>query len=537
VTGPFPGEADAGTPDEVLVSGTVLLAGATTHGQTTLALSRSGAVVENVVTNDDGTFQFSALPVGPPLSLHLAHPPYVVQDVTVDASTAGAQTVQRVLVGTGVRPTSFAIDAGTETLLSGILGVVQRDGARVLGPTPQVYTTTADASPVRVLTQPSSVGAVIWKENGLLRVNSSSLTLDPAATADSVRVLGNAVGVASGVPDSSTPLAWKALTSGVVPLIAQPLVEVADVSPTCSVDVIWTQVAAGDVRATLTTCATPLAPLANTQSLGPIAPMRALTTGPGNDAFGFIGPSCGIESGYQTPCPVQSLSIVGNQPVTATQNSSGAVDAQLQLSPSGRRLVVLEPGALKVNGVTVASGFTLPTSYGPSETPLTVVVGTTRIFVRTAAGLYASTGAAGGWTQVLPDVVRVVRAPPAASSATAVIWQARPGRTSCAEGCTLSVVVGAGVPVALPGTANGNERVTDLGVYSDAATWTGPDGQPGPLLTYTSYTGVVTPLGQGTLFPDVQATPVVFGASQDITSYLHLALLQFPQATESLSVP
>lgn len=537
VTGSFPGEADAGMPDGVTVSGAVLLAGASVHGQTAIVLSRGGATVESLMTNDDGSFQFSTQPVGSPLSLRLTHPPYVAQDVTLDASTAGPQTVQRVLVPSAVQATSFAFDAGTETLLSGLLGVVQRDGARVLGPTPLVYTTAADATPVRVLTQPSSVGAVMWKENGQLRVNSSSLTLDPAATADSVRVLGNVVAVASGVPDSSTPLAWKALTSGVVPLIAQPLVEVADVAPTCSVDVIWTQVAPGDVRATLTTCATPLVPLANTQSVGPIAPMRALTTGPANDAFGFVGPRCGLESGYQTPCPVQSLSIVGNQPVTATQNSSGAVDAQLQLSPFGRRLVVLEPGALKVNGATVASGFTLPTSYGPSETPLTVVLGGSRILVRTTAGLFASTGVAGGWTQVLPDVVRVVRAPPAASSTTVVIWQARPGRTSCAEGCTLYVMIGPGVPVALPGTANGNERVSDLGVYSDAATWTGPDGQVGPLLTYTSYTLAVTPLGQGTLFPDVQATPVVFGASQDITSYLHLALLQFPQATVSLSVP
>jgi hypothetical protein len=537
-TGRFPGEGDAGVADEgVVVSGTVLLAGATTHGQTTLALSRAGQPLESLTTQDDGTFQFSKQPVGTPLSVRITHAPYVVQDVTVDASSPGPQVVQRVLVPNAVRPTSFAVDAGTETLLSSMLSVVQRDGARLLGPTPQVYTTNADASPVRVVTLPSAIPAVLWHENGLLKVNSSSVTFDPASTFDSVRVLGTSVAIASGVPDSTTPLTWKALTSALVPLYAQPLVEVATVGPTCNVNVIWTSGSSGDVRASLATCATPLVPLAPTLSTGPVTPMRALTVGAGNDAFGFVGPSCGVESGFQVPCPVQTLSVVGNQPVTATLNSSGAVDVQLQASSGGRRLVVLEPGALKVAGSTVTTGFTLPTSYGPSETPLTLALGSSRIFVRTTAGLFASTGAVGSWAQVLPDVVRVVRAPPQATSTTAVLWQAKPGKTSCAEGCTLYVVVGSGAPVALPGTANGNERVTELGVYSDGTTWTGPDGQPGPLITYTSFAGVITPLGQGTLFPDVLAAPVVFGAPQDITSSAHLAVLQFPQATVSLSAP
>jgi hypothetical protein len=536
-TGSFPGEADAGV-DGVIVSGTVLLAGASVHGQTAMALTRSGQALESLTTADDGSFQFSKVPVGLPLSLHLAHPPYLAQDVTVEAMTAGRQTVLRVLVPSAVQPAVFDADAGVESLLTSTLGLVQRDGAQVLGTSPRVYTTTADPLSVRVLAMPgASSAAVTWRENGALRVNSSTVTLDPASTVDSVRLLGPYVALASGVPDSSTAFSWKSLSSALVPLYAQPLVEVAGVGPMCGISVIWTSVAASDVRASLSSCAVPVVPLSGTQSAGPIAPMRALTPGPATDGFGFVGARCGRESGYQTPCPVQSLTLVGNQPVTATQNSAGAVDAQVQSISGGRRLVVLEPGALKVNGATVASGFTLPTSYGPSETPLTVLLGDPRVFVRTSAGLFVSTGVAGSWAPLLTDVVRVVRVPPQATSNTLVLWQAKPGRTSCAEGCTLYVVIGSGVPVAVPGVVNGNERLTSQGVLSDATIAPGPDGQSAPLLTYTTWAGVVTPLGVGTLFPDVQAAPVVFGSPQDLTAFPYLAVLQFPQATVSLSVP
>ncbi len=538
LTGDFPGESDAGTADGVIVSGTVLLAGATVHGQTSLALTRSGQAIESITTADDGSFQFSKVPVGTPLNLHLAHPPYLPQDVTVDASMAGRQTVSRVLVTNLVQPAVFDADAGVETLLSNTLGLVQRDGAKVSGSGVALYTSAADPSSVRVLAPPAaSSAAVMWREGGALKVNGSTVTLDPASTVDSVRLLGPYVAIASGVPDSTTAFSWKAFTSALVPLSAQPLVDVAGVGANCSATVLWTRVTASDVRASLASCAVPVVALAATTSSGPIAPMRALTQGLGNDAFGFVGPQCGIESGYQTPCPVQSLTLVGNQPVTATQNSAGAVDAQVQSVPGGRKLVVLEPGALKVDGVTVASGFALPGSHGPSETPLTLLLGDPRILVRTSAGLFVSTGVAGSWAPLLSDVVRVVRAPPQATSTTLVVWQAKPGRTSCAEGCTLYVVNANGPPVALPGVANGNERLTTQGVLSDATVTIGPDGQSAPLLTYTTFASMVTPLAVGTLFPDVQAAPVVFGSPQDITAGLHLAVLQFPPATVTLSVP
>jgi hypothetical protein len=81
------------------------------------------------------------------------------------------------------------------------------------------------------------------------------------------------------------------------------------------------------------------------------------------------------------------------------------------------------------------------------------------------------------------------------------------------------------------------ERLTSQGVLSDATVGLGPDGLSAPLLTYTTWAGVVTPLGVGTLFPDVQANPVVFGSPQDLTALPYLAVLQFPQATASLQVP
>jgi hypothetical protein len=539
--GAFPGEAgsDAGviSNDKVEISGTILVPGATAHEGTAMELKKGSTVVESVVTSSDGSFSFSPTMPGA-FEVTATRTGFVTAVISILAPQPGPQLIQRVLRATSVLDSTFSKTAETSVSPTGMF---QREA--------NVLTQIGMLAP---LTSALSAGdsvrlapTLMWRESNNLCVGKCIGTLN-TSTFESVRLLpgGGGLGpsIAWGVPDGVTPLTW-IIRNGLqgTALLPQMAIDVAHWDSNCTSAMVFTQVAPGDIRATRSKCNTSTFMTLDlpTQSTAAISPMKRIQVLDNNNLFGFVGLSCGSENNFQAACPLQSLNKTG--PVVATSISTNAIDAQLRNVSGIVKLVVMESanqqGSLKVDGTVIQSSIPLPTAYGPNETPLTVMEFTDRILVRTKTALFESNGTPGTWTQLLPNVVRVVRVPRVnLLNSRVLVWQANGTAGTCAMGCKMYVIDKLAAPVVLSINSNGNERVYEHGFFSDTTSFTCPDATACTLVQFTKFSGEVTTYGAGKLFPDVVANPKVFGSLQDV-AFSNFAILNWPEAAVSLVPP
>ncbi len=497
--GGFPGDLGEVVvpPDQLVISGHVLVPGATDHAGTPCALYRAPTqlLVEAVMSDTDGSVRFSPVDRGT-YEVQCNRMGFSTLLVKYSAADLGTVPLDAVLLSTSVPPDDlpllgdfdFGLDGGTLT---------KRDGTGVVT---TLSSSLAAGDSVRRLGP-----GVMWKDvGGSFRTSLTSTTVFAAPREfSSFRYLAYQPVAAVGVPDGQTALNW-VTSNGTTPLLSVPAVEVSQfgLSGSCGSTVVWTLAGPGDVRAQRAGCSPPLQLVPASLSTGPIPVMKTLETGAGV-AFGFVGEGCGEEGGYLTACPAHTLSVNGGGPLTSVALSANA----LEVRALGTRLWVLERtapgvGTLRASpfnspavDIVVQAGIPLPASWLPGEQLVVAAGNDQRVLVRADTEVFSSLGTAGSWTRLAGNVRALF-----------------PGGYVLQLDGTLLRVAPGGALETLPLKGNGNLRFSANGLISDAAEMTCPDGSTCRVVQRMLVDKSVTSLGVGRLVPDVTLEPRKFGA-------------------------
>ncbi len=523
----FPGDDgtqdNQGTADGLAhVEGAVFKPGVSDHSGITVTLNGH----ETLVTSPDGTVAFAGIPPGP-ATVTASAAGFRPLTLTLDAHAPGVMRLSGMLLRQNV--TELPLDPDAETWV-GQSGTLQLDGGVLtqssLWPTPARTVLATGVVDVRP-------DLPAWSTATHLGFTFGAPTLQVPATVRlaSLRTIFGGAAFPDGAWDGVTAVDWRTLAANPAPLL---LAGVADVQPhgaNCGFLWAWEVPAVGQTRvATTTTCQAGAAirPESRAATNTPaLVDLQTETFGSTHDALGLSGVGCGQAGGFQAACTAHLLGWQPPSAVVDTVLATDALFATLQLDASGTTprvaWVSRSAGGASLNsaaagsttGVVAQAGLALPATWAPGETPVVALERSSTLLVRTTDGLYESTGAAGDFRLVLPRVVKVQRAPRDPNQPLAlghaVAWQAPQGHADCAAGCTLWHLIAGQAPVALPHPGNGGEAIDHLGLFSDAATFEGPDG-PCQGVERQTWTGAPQPLGAGHLLPDRRTQGRVFGA-------------------------
>jgi hypothetical protein len=485
--------------DQLFISGHVLLPGAMDHLGTSCVLTRrpSMALVEAVMTDGDGAVTFGPVDRGE-YSVDCNHANFATFSQSFTAAQSGPAACDAVLVSIQL-PLNAQGDHAPWELDGGTLTHWPLNGASM------VLSTSVES--VRFL-DPAAVDALVWKEtSGSFRFSGGPGTFAPPRDFSSFRFVANNFAVAVGVPDGTTPLSWVNAFS-MTPFVSGPVLGFAQfgTNNSCSGTIVWSEVAPGDVRAQRGDCQQPLGLVASTRTATPSTPLKRVTGIP-SGVFGLAGDGCGEEGSFTKACSLHTLTPISFAPMVDTELATSVIDARVQSTGLGARLVVLErtgpstgrlstgPFGSPALGIVVQPSLPLPTSWLPGETPITFVdEGGQRFLVRTDTEAYVSLGTAGSWTRVAGNVRAVF--------ANGVVLQT--------DGTLLHVTT-TGTVETLPMRGNENLRVVGSTLYSDEGTMTCPDGSTCHLIERFLIGGGFTSLAVGRFVTDVVANPVTFG--------------------------
>lgn len=499
----FPGEslATMTPPDALVLSGHVLVPGASEHSATTCVLYRRSprGVVETVQTDVDGQVSFSPVERGD-FEVQCNRTGFSTYLNVFSAADIGEVALDAVLVSPLVADNDTPLPDADE---------FERDGGALLrrsfSGTTVLTTALAAGDAVRFVG-----GQPVWKEaSGVFRSSAASASFATPRDFSSFRFINSTLAVSTGVPDGVTALSWT-LGDGVSPLLASPAVGVTPFAfnGTCSGTLVWTLAAPGDVRVQRAGCAAPLALQAGTLSATPAPPLKSLTF-LNSAVVGFAGDDCGAEGGFTRACPAHGLFVQTAGPLVSVELSSTALDVRTQLVTfSGSRLLVLErtsatTGTLKasafndwVSNVVVQTDVPLPGAWLSGETPITLIDGQSqRFLVRTDTEVFASLGTAGSWSKVASNVRAVF--------AGGLVLQ---------NDGTLLRVKADGTTATLGVKGNDNLRFNGNTLLTDAATMVCPDGSTCPVIQRLNLVdGTFVSLAAGRLTPDFSIEPRRFG--------------------------